>query len=103
MPVDSGMCYTILGISYIIHTFIEAVRFDSEPIPDEEVREEIIDNERDPERSLFNYSFKSIMSGIKSGLTKSPNQRNNCLQMTYNCYRFSGYNTGTCFSASLRA
>jgi len=37
-PVDSGMCYTISEICYIIHTFIVAVRFDSAPIPDEDIR-----------------------------------------------------------------
>ncbi len=43
---------------------------DSNPIPGERVRVGIIDYKRDPERFLFNYSFKSILSGIKSSLTK---------------------------------
>jgi hypothetical protein len=50
---------------------------DSNPIPDEEVREGIIDYERDPERFLFHYCFQSILSGIKSSLIKSPKKRNN--------------------------
>jgi hypothetical protein len=45
---------------------------DSNPIPGEEVREGIIDYERDPERFLFSYCFKSILSGIKSSLAKNP-------------------------------
>jgi hypothetical protein len=45
---------------------------DSNPIPDEDVREGIIDYERDPEKSLFGYCFKSILSGVKSSLVKSP-------------------------------
>jgi len=45
---------------------------DSNPVPDEEVREGIIDYERDPERFLFTYCFKSILSGIKSSIVKSP-------------------------------
>jgi len=44
---------------------------DSNPIPDEEVREGIIYFERDPERFLFNYCFKSILSGIRSSIIKS--------------------------------
>jgi hypothetical protein len=50
---------------------------DSNPIPGEEVREGIIDYERDPERFLFSYCFKSILSGIKSSLIQSPKKRKN--------------------------
>src|SRR4030042_1249750 len=50
---------------------------DSNPIPGEEVREGIIDYERDPERFLFSYCFKSILSGIKSSLAKNPKKRKN--------------------------
>ena len=42
----------------------------SNPLPGEAVRIGIIDLERDPERFLFNYSFKSILTGIKSSLVK---------------------------------
>jgi hypothetical protein len=45
---------------------------DSNPIPDEDIREGIIDYERDPEKFLFGYCFKSILSGIRSSLDKSP-------------------------------
>jgi hypothetical protein len=48
---------------------------DSNPVPDEDVREGIIDYERDPERFLFSYCFRSILSGIKSSLVKSPKKR----------------------------
>ncbi|HZK95837.1 MAG TPA: hypothetical protein VFC67_16665 [Prolixibacteraceae bacterium] len=45
---------------------------DSNPAPKEAVREGIIDYPRDPERFIFNYCAKSILSGIKSSLVKSP-------------------------------
>ena len=45
---------------------------DSNPIPKEAVREGIIANPRDPERFIFNYCAKSILSGIKSSIVKSP-------------------------------
>jgi hypothetical protein len=45
---------------------------DSNPLPGEPVRVGMIDYKRDPERFLFNYSFKSILSGIKSSLAKEP-------------------------------
>jgi hypothetical protein len=48
---------------------------DSNPVPGEDVREGIIDYQRDPERFLFGYCFKSILSGIKSSLVKSPKKR----------------------------
>lgn len=41
---------------------------DSNPIPGEETRIGIIDYKRDPEKFLFNYCVKSIMSGIASSL-----------------------------------
>ena len=44
---------------------------DSNPLPDEDVREGIIDYERDPERFIFGYCFKSILSGIYSSLQRS--------------------------------
>lgn len=45
---------------------------DSNPIVGEAVREGIIDNNRDPEKFLFNYCFKSILSGIKTSIVKNP-------------------------------
>lgn len=42
---------------------------DANPKPGEEVREGIIDFERDPEKFLFNYCFKSLLSGIESSIT----------------------------------
>jgi len=50
---------------------------DSNPMPGEEVREGIIYYERDPERFLLSYCFKSILSGIKSSLVKSPKKNKN--------------------------
>ena len=48
---------------------------DSNPIEGEDVREGIIDYKRDPERFLIGYYFKSVLSGIKSSLVKSPKKR----------------------------
>lgn len=45
---------------------------DSNPVPKEALREGIIANPRDPERFIFNYCAKSILSGIKSSIVKSP-------------------------------
>jgi hypothetical protein len=47
----------------------------SNPIPGEELRQGIIDFQRDPEKSFFNYCAKSIISGIKSSVTKTPETR----------------------------
>ncbi len=43
---------------------------DSNPLPGEVVRVGTIDYKRDPERFLFNYCAKSILTGIKSSLVK---------------------------------
>jgi hypothetical protein len=45
---------------------------DSNPMPGEVARIGIIDYERDPEKFLFNYCVKSIMSGILSSLQRNP-------------------------------
>ena len=47
----------------------------SNPMPGEEVRQGIIDFERDPEKRFFSYCAKSILSGIKSSVTKTPDTR----------------------------
>jgi len=43
---------------------------DSNPMPGKEVRVGIIDYQRNPEKFLFSYCAKSLMSGIKSGIIK---------------------------------
>jgi hypothetical protein len=48
----------------------------SNPLPGEEVRAGTIDYERDPEKYIFNYCFKSILSGITSTLTSSRKGKN---------------------------
>ena len=45
------------------------------PMPGEDVRVGVIDFERDPEKFVFNYLAKSILSGIKSSVTKTPETR----------------------------
>jgi hypothetical protein len=47
---------------------------DSNPTRGKDLREGIIDYERDPEKFLFNYCFKSILSGIQSSLKKNPSK-----------------------------
>ena len=47
----------------------------SNPMPGEEVRQGVIDFERNPEKFLFNYCAKSLLSGIKSSVTKTPDTR----------------------------
>jgi len=52
-------------------SFIANIKvLDSNPIRGGELREGIIYSARDPERFLFHYSFKAIMSGIKSSLQR---------------------------------
>jgi len=44
----------------------------SNPLPRKDVREGVIGYQRDPDRFVFNYCAKSILSGIKSSVVKSP-------------------------------
>lgn len=46
---------------------------ESNPMPGEEVRPGIIEYERDPERFIFGYVVKALMSGIKTSVTKTKN------------------------------
>lgn len=59
--------------------FISAIAnkkiLNSNPMPGKEVREGIIEYERDPERFILSYCVKSIMSGIKSSIIKSPKNK----------------------------
>jgi hypothetical protein len=48
---------------------------ESNPMPGEEVRPGIIEYERDPERFLFGYFFRSLLSGIKTSVTKTKNAK----------------------------
>lgn len=48
---------------------------DSNPSPGEELRIGIIDQERDTERFFIHYSFRSILSGIKTTIVKSPKKK----------------------------
>lgn len=48
---------------------------DSNPLPGEEVRVGIIDFERNPEKFLFYYCAKAILSGIKSSVVKNPKRK----------------------------
>jgi hypothetical protein len=56
-------------------TFIANRRLiDANPLPGKDIRVGTIDHERDPERFLFNYVFKSILSGIRTTLIKNPKE-----------------------------
>jgi hypothetical protein len=48
----------------------------SNPLPRKEVRIGTIDFERDPERFVFGYVFRSILSGMKSSLLRNPEKEN---------------------------
>lgn len=48
---------------------------ESNPMPGEEVRPGIIEYERDPERFLLGYFFRSILSGIKTTVTKTKSSK----------------------------
>ena len=48
---------------------------DSNPVTGDKVRSGIIYFDRDPERFLFHYCFRSILSGITSSLAKSPDKK----------------------------
>jgi hypothetical protein len=61
------------GLKQKVITFIANRKLiDANPLPGKEVRKGKIDHERDPERFLFNYCFRSILSGIRSTLMKNP-------------------------------
>jgi hypothetical protein len=59
-------------ISFIVNRKV----LDSNPIRDKDVREGIIDFERDPEKFLFHYCYRSILSGITSSLVKNTGKIN---------------------------
>jgi hypothetical protein len=46
------------------------IMIESNPMPGEDVRPGVIEYERDPERFLFNYIVKALLSGINTSITK---------------------------------
>ncbi len=63
------------GIKQKLVTFIANRKLiDANPMPGKDVREGEIDNKRDPERFLFHYCFRSILSGIRTTLLKNPKE-----------------------------
>ncbi len=64
-------------IAWFLSLFANKIIMNSNPIPNEDVRRGIIDYERDPEKFMINYCFKSMLSGIKSSLDKAPRKTNN--------------------------
>ncbi|RPH29207.1 MAG: hypothetical protein EHM93_17565 [Bacteroidales bacterium] len=63
---------TTAFVEKFVSAIANSIIIDSNPIQGEKVRVGIIDYKRDPERFLFNYCFKSILSGIESSLVKNP-------------------------------
>ncbi|SDC94128.1 AsmA family protein [Williamwhitmania taraxaci] len=57
--------------AWILSLLGDKIILDSNPLPGEQIRIGIIDQERDPERFLFNYCAKSIFSGIKQSVNKT--------------------------------
>lgn len=55
----------------IISAFINMKVLDSNPLKGEGVRKGIIYSKRDPEKFLFNYCFRSIVSGIEYSIVKT--------------------------------
>lgn len=54
-------------------SFIANIKvLNSNPLPGEDVRVGTIDYERNPEKFLFNYVVKSLLSGLKTSLVRSP-------------------------------
>lgn len=56
----------------VISLIANIMIMNSNPLPGKDTREGIIDFERDTEKSFFNYSFKSVLSGVTSSLERSP-------------------------------
>jgi len=61
----------------VLSLFANMKILNSNPLPGKAVRVGIIDYKRDPEKFLFNYCFKSILSGVGASLTKSPKGKKN--------------------------
>ncbi len=57
--------------AWVLSLIANKIILDSNPVQGGQVRIGIIDKERDPERFLFNYCAKSILSGIKPSLKKA--------------------------------
>jgi hypothetical protein len=48
---------------------------DSNPLPGEKIREGLIENDRDPERFLFHYCFRSLLAGIQRTLVRNTKKK----------------------------
>ena len=54
-----------------VSLIVNSKLIDSNPLPGEKARVGTIDYDRDPEKFIFNYWIKSILSGIKSSIIKN--------------------------------
>jgi len=71
MNIQTGETTSI--VEKVKSLIANTIVLESNPRPGEEVRQGIIEYERDPEKFLFNYIVKALMSGIKSSITKTKN------------------------------
>jgi len=64
------------SVVYKIVIFVVGSRIvESNPLPGEQLRVGVIEFERDPKRSVFHYSVKSILSGIKSSIVRESKKK----------------------------
>ena len=55
----------------LVSLFVNYKLLDSNPLPGKEVRVGIIDFERDPERYIIHYCWRSLLSGFKSSFLRN--------------------------------
>jgi hypothetical protein len=67
---------TTAFIERFISLIVNKKVLDSNPIPGEAVREGVISYDRDPEKFLFSYCARSILTGLKSSITKNSRKKN---------------------------
>lgn len=64
------------GLGEKIISFIANIKIlNSNPLPGDEIRVGTIEYKRDPEKFLFNYCLKSILSGITTSMVKQPKKK----------------------------
>jgi len=68
---------TTAFVERIASIIAKSKMFNANPMPGQTVRVGIIDNERDPEKFLFSYCFKSILSGLKYTIARKPEKKKN--------------------------
>lgn len=75
--IDKSSGDTATISAKLISLFANSKILDANPGQGKQAREGIIRYERDPERFLFGYCFKSILTGIKSSIVRRPRNKKN--------------------------